>query len=405
MTAPTPGNPQQQPTQAPPMPPPTPRPRTVLCPYCGQISMSTDRCPACAGRYDPLSRQATQNSMGPWFIRDEANPMRPGCSYETIRRLVERRSVTAETILRGPSTRQFWTLAKRVPGVAHVLGVCHNCQAPAAPTDYACRSCGAGFEVDKDRQHMGLGPVRLLPGEAPAQHVAASTGAAQASSARGAQATEQPTQRPRPALAHPPSHRAMQAEAASAAGPSPEAVLRAMQQRLHATRLLVGVLLTLTVLAVGALVALVAVPLLVGELPSDEVTDRATDRPTHRAVDQLLQRPGDQPAATPGAASPPPIASPAQGATRPPADGTPRGGEVAEPLAPDPRALESERVERELEEIRQLIAAGERDALAAALARLGRFDPGESTAAAREAEALRTDAEARLRRFDLPSLP
>ena len=93
--------------------------RGILCPYCGTISASDPRrCDRCGGFFDPLSRQATQNAMGPWSIRDTANPFRPGCSFETVRDLIKRGKVTRETILRGPSTRQYWNFAARTPGIA-----------------------------------------------------------------------------------------------------------------------------------------------------------------------------------------------------------------------------------------------------------------------------------------------
>jgi len=111
--------------------------------------------------------------MGPWYIRNVDHPFRPGCSYETLRKLIESKRVGLETVLRGPTTGQFWMLARRVPGVAHLLGVCHSCQAPARPDEYACRSCGAVFEPERDRQHLGLGPIRPLPGQERAEMVAA----------------------------------------------------------------------------------------------------------------------------------------------------------------------------------------------------------------------------------------
>ncbi|GAB4385383.1 MAG: hypothetical protein Kow0022_11060 [Phycisphaerales bacterium] len=154
-------------------PSPTPMPRALLCPYCGAITADVHKCTACGGHLDALSRQATQNAMGPWYLRDEQRPHHPGCSYETLCRLIEQGRVTPETVIRGPTTGQFWMLARRVPGIAHRLGVCHSCQAPAKPDDYACRSCGAVFQGERDRQHLGLGPIRPLPGQQSPQMVAA----------------------------------------------------------------------------------------------------------------------------------------------------------------------------------------------------------------------------------------
>ncbi len=144
---------------------PKPQPRAVLCPYCGSTTAQTGRCTACGGRFDPLSRQATQNHMGPWSVRDERNPHRPGCTYDTLCRLIDSGAIGPDAVLRGPTTRQFWTLARHTPGVAHRLGFCHNCREPVAKDAFQCPACHAPFGVDRDRQHLGIGPFRPLPGQ------------------------------------------------------------------------------------------------------------------------------------------------------------------------------------------------------------------------------------------------
>lgn len=158
---------------------PAPRPLTTLCPYCGHVSGAAGArsCERCRGLFEPLSRQASQNAMGPWFIRDEANPFLPGFSLATLRQLVRRGRIVPDTIIKGPSTRQFWSYARNVPGVAHLLGSCHICRAAARPTDVQCAGCGASFEVPDDRENLGLAPVRLLPGQADAAEVAAAASA------------------------------------------------------------------------------------------------------------------------------------------------------------------------------------------------------------------------------------
>jgi hypothetical protein len=113
--------------------------------------------------------------MGPWFIRDLAHPFRPGCSFETLRDLIRRGRIAPETVIRGPATHQFWTFAGRAPAVANLLGNCHNCRGPASPEEFACRACGASFSPDTDRQHLGLAPVHLLPGEASPEIIAAAS--------------------------------------------------------------------------------------------------------------------------------------------------------------------------------------------------------------------------------------
>lgn len=158
----------------------TPRPNTppvapsrgTLCPYCGKVSGDPRRCDWCRGFFDPLSRQATQNAMGPWFIRDASSPFRPGCSFETLRELIARGKVLRDTILRGPATRQLWNFAARTPGVANLLGICHNCRVAVKPEAASCASCGASFAVGGDRQFLGLAPIHLLPGQAPPEVIA-----------------------------------------------------------------------------------------------------------------------------------------------------------------------------------------------------------------------------------------
>jgi hypothetical protein len=84
--------------------------------------------------------------------------------------------ITEQTVIRGPSTRQFWTYAIRTPMVANLIGRCHSCQSKVGPSEFSCRSCGAVFTPETDRQHLGLGPVRLLPGQAAPEIIAAASG-------------------------------------------------------------------------------------------------------------------------------------------------------------------------------------------------------------------------------------
>ncbi|MBC7772324.1 MAG: hypothetical protein H7210_07515 [Pyrinomonadaceae bacterium] len=159
----------------PPLPPPRPQFKLTLCPYCGHESGSAQQCEKCRGLFEPLSRQASQNAMGPWFLRDDAMAFRPGFSYETLRLMVSRGRVTRDSILRGPTTRQFWMRAGGVPGVSHLLGVCHACQNPVSPKHTSCPACGTSFEHESDRQYLGLGEIHLLPGQASPEQVAASS--------------------------------------------------------------------------------------------------------------------------------------------------------------------------------------------------------------------------------------
>lgn len=140
--------------------------KVLICPYCGASQPAEDFCRACGGLFDDLSRQATHNDMGPWYIRMANRPFQPGCSYETLIRLIERGQIDRHTILRGPTTKQFWTVARRVPGVAHLLGYCHNCDQKVSADDHGCPHCGVPFGAYLDRNHLGLPDIRPLPWEA-----------------------------------------------------------------------------------------------------------------------------------------------------------------------------------------------------------------------------------------------
>lgn len=145
------------------------------CPYCGtRQEHGSARCESCGGQFEPLSRQATQNQMGPWFVREAEAAFMPGRSYLTIRRMAQRGRITPETVLRGPTTRQFWMAASEVPGVANLLGRCHLCKRAVKPESFSCDFCGTVFPTPEDRQGLGLGPVRLLPGQAVPELVARS---------------------------------------------------------------------------------------------------------------------------------------------------------------------------------------------------------------------------------------
>lgn len=138
----------------------------VICPFCGESQPAGDSCRACGGFFDELSRQATHNDMGPWFIRSPQRPYQPGCSYETIIKLIERQIITKFTIIRGPTSKQFWTIAKRVPGIAHLLGYCHSCDEHVNTDDHGCSVCGVPFGAYLERNILGLPSIKPMPWEA-----------------------------------------------------------------------------------------------------------------------------------------------------------------------------------------------------------------------------------------------
>ncbi len=164
--------------------------KLILCPYCGSTqSEPEDRCAACGGFFDPLSLKVTQQHMGPWFIRDRHHPFRPGCSYEVLAREVEKGKVKPTTIVRGPTTRQFWSVARNVAGLSHLLGYCHACGAHVEPDAGRCEACGEVFYAPSQRDQLGLAPagadVRAVP-------TLSDSGTFQAIGSTGASAQGQP---------------------------------------------------------------------------------------------------------------------------------------------------------------------------------------------------------------------
>lgn len=130
--------------------------KLVLCPYCGHAQYGGDRCQACAGVFEPLSRRATQIAMGPWQIRDKNNPFRPGCCYDVVKSMAANGKIKSTSVMRGPTTRQFWSIARNVPGIAHLIGYCHECGNHVSPSDAKCGECSTVFKEPRERDSLGL---------------------------------------------------------------------------------------------------------------------------------------------------------------------------------------------------------------------------------------------------------
>ncbi|MEM9416004.1 MAG: hypothetical protein AAGA29_11100 [Planctomycetota bacterium] len=130
--------------------------KLVLCPYCGHAQYGGDRCQDCGGLFEPLSRRATQIAMGPWYIRNKSNPFKPGCCYDIVKRMAETGKIKPTTVMRGPTTKQFWSIARNVPGVAHLVGYCQSCNAHVSPNEPKCPKCDALFGEPRGRNELGL---------------------------------------------------------------------------------------------------------------------------------------------------------------------------------------------------------------------------------------------------------
>jgi predicted amidophosphoribosyltransferase len=118
--------------------PPVAKAEAILCPYCGSRQKVSLACESCGGRFDVASLQATQNDMGSWFVRDSRRPHFVGYSYHAIVAAIRSGEIGRDHIVRGPSTRQLWTVARRAAGIAHLFGRCYGCQGPVTSEDGSC---------------------------------------------------------------------------------------------------------------------------------------------------------------------------------------------------------------------------------------------------------------------------
>lgn len=134
------------------------------CPYCGHTPETPDttRCTRCGGLFEPLSRKATQLAMGPWFVRDEDRPFMPGFSEAILRHQVASGRIKADTIVRGPTTNQFWSRADQAPGLSRLLGKCHACGGTVEQDATTCNACHTDLSLPNEIDRLGLAYVNPL---------------------------------------------------------------------------------------------------------------------------------------------------------------------------------------------------------------------------------------------------
>jgi hypothetical protein len=130
--------------------------RILVCPICGETQQETSVCKVCSSSLDADGLLHAEGSIGPWWARDQQSPFSPGMTYDHIAELARRGDIERHTILRGPTTRQLWKVARRVPGIAHILGRCHNCGEHVDPHARACDACNVPFLTFRDRNNFGV---------------------------------------------------------------------------------------------------------------------------------------------------------------------------------------------------------------------------------------------------------
>jgi hypothetical protein len=127
-----------------------------VCPFCGTTRQDeVGACPQCSLEDTPTTRAATRSKLGPWFVLQSRNPSAPGMNFATMLLLIQKGRVTARSVIRGPTTSQFWRHAAKVKGVSREFGLCWNCGYDVARNARVCSSC-------KRLQEPPINPDMLL---------------------------------------------------------------------------------------------------------------------------------------------------------------------------------------------------------------------------------------------------
>ncbi len=137
----------------------------LVCPFCGELQKESEVCQICSKLLGRGGVMLAEAEMGPWWIRREKYPFRPGLKYDLFIDHVRTGEIEMKTIIRGPTTKQLWDIAGRVQGIAHLLGRCHACGEEVKPTALSCSSCKVQFFVYRDRNNLGLDQSNPSEGE------------------------------------------------------------------------------------------------------------------------------------------------------------------------------------------------------------------------------------------------
>jgi hypothetical protein len=90
----------------------------------------------------PQTRRVTRGRIGPWYVLQSRNPAAPGMKFDVLIGFIRKGQVTARSIVRGPTTHQFWRYAAHVKGLSREFGLCYDCGAEIATESNLCPYCG-----------------------------------------------------------------------------------------------------------------------------------------------------------------------------------------------------------------------------------------------------------------------
>ena len=139
--------------------------RILVCPVCGETQKETSICRVCNNSLDSDGLLYAEGAIGPWWVRDKERPFFPGMTYDQLAEMAKNGEIERHTIIRGPTTRQLWKVARRVPGISHLLERCHSCGEHVKPEDRTCGACHAQFLKYQDRNNLGVDTAQPSTGE------------------------------------------------------------------------------------------------------------------------------------------------------------------------------------------------------------------------------------------------
>ena len=80
-------------------------------------------------------------TAGPWSWLSADNVSSEGVSLPTLTAWIRSGRIGPDSMVRGPTTGDRWTLADRTPGVSKHLGQCPHCQGAVEPNEEICTHC------------------------------------------------------------------------------------------------------------------------------------------------------------------------------------------------------------------------------------------------------------------------
>ena len=121
------------------------------CPFCGRlISEAVSKCAYCGLEQSEAFIEKVRVTFGDWFIHNPRNPSAPGYNWKTIEALLDQKKITADSVIRSPTTGGQWRLARQVPGLSRHFGLCWRCGQAVPVTGKSCPSCKVNLESGRE---------------------------------------------------------------------------------------------------------------------------------------------------------------------------------------------------------------------------------------------------------------